>query len=305
MNFEINNKNILKFVIPCIMTMVFTSIFVMSDGIIVSKFINETALAAINLVFPITSLFLAIGLMFGTGTSAICSKLMGEGKIREAKEAMSLVLLTALLLGISFSIIIQLNIDPILGFLGTSEATYEYAYSYLKVLSCCYSILILQTIFQNIMIVSGHAFTYFKTMIISGITKIILGCILVGVLDFGITGIAYAVVIGFLIPVIVSSVVLKRKNEEGLSFVKPVFNLKIIMNSCGNGASEMVTNLATAVTTFLFNSAMLKLIGDNGVSAVTIILYIQFLLSSVFSGYSIGISPVIGFNYGSENVRES
>lgn len=301
MNFKINNKNILKFVMPCIMTMIFTSIFVMSDGIVASNFINETALAAINLVLPVTSLFLAIGLMFGSGISAICSKLLGEGKIRKAKESMSSILVVSFILGLIFTILIQFNIDNMLDFLGASEATYEYAYSYLSVISCFSAVLMMQTIFQSLMIVSGKAFTYFKTMIGTGITKILLSCLLVGVFNLGTVGLAIAGAVGYLIPVIVSFAILIKKNEDGLSLVKPVFDRKVILDTCANGSSEMVTNLAMAVTTFLFNSAMLKLIGDDGVSAVTIILYIQFLLSAVFLGYSIGISPVIGFNYGQKN----
>lgn len=303
MNFEINNKNILKFVVPCMMTMIFTSIFVMSDGIIASNFINETALAAINLVLPITSLFLAIGLMFGSGISAICSKFMGEGNISKARESMSLILLVAFILGIVFTIIIQFNIDNILQFLGTSSDTYEYAYSYLKVLSCFSGVLMIQTILQNLMIVAGKAFTYFKVMMASGIIKILSGCFLVGYVNLGITGIAFSCALGYLIPAIFSFVILLKKEENNLYIIKPKYDRKIITNACLNGSSEMVTNLATAITTFLFNSAMLKLIGDNGVSAVTIILYTQFLLSSIFMGYSIGIAPVIGFNYGKKDKK--
>ncbi len=301
MNFKINNKNILKFVLPCIMTMVFTSIFVMSDGIIVSNFINETALAAINIVFPVTSLFLAIGLMFGSGISAICSKLMGEGKSEKAKEAMSSVLIVAFILGLICTLIVQLNLPNILEFLGTSEETYDYAYSFLRVLSCFSSILILQTIFQSLMIVSGKAFTYFKTMIFSGITKVGLSLLLVGYLNLGITGLAISAAVGYFIPVLVSLITLLKKRDEELHLVKPVFDKKIILDSCANGSSEMVTNLSSAVTTFLFNYSMLKLVGDAGVSAVTAILYIQFLLCSIFLGYSIGIAPVIGFNYGKKD----
>lgn len=303
MNFEINNKNILKFVVPCMMTMVFTSIFVMSDGIIASNFINETALAAINLVLPITSFFLAIGLMFGSGINAICSKLMGEGKIKKAREAMSLILIVAFILGIFFTILIQFNISNILNFLGTSDETYPYAYSYLKVLSCFSGILMIQTILQNLMVIAGKAFTYFKIMMTSGILKIILGITLVNFLGFGIEGIAFACALGYFIPAFFSFLILLKKDKENLYIAKPSFDANILKNTCLNGSSEMVTNLATAITTFLFNYSMLKLIGDSGVSAVTIILYTQFLLSSIFMGYSIGIAPVIGYNYGKKDSK--
>ncbi|MFI3260907.1 MAG: cytidylate kinase family protein [bacterium] len=302
MNFEINKRNIFKFVLPCIMTMVFTSIFAMSDGIIASNFVNEKALAAINLVFPTTSLFLAVGLMFGTGSSAICSKLIGEGKSQVARETMTSIILVATTVGVIFTLLIQLNIESILTFLGTSNETYQYAYDYLKILSCFSSILILQTIFQNIMVVKGKAFVYFKSMIISGIVKITLGCILLGYYNVGIKGLAITTAIGYLIPTLVSLTVMFKKEKGTLYIVKPVLDSKIILSACINGSSEMVTNLASAVTTFLFNAAMIKLVGDIGVSAITIILYIQFFLSSIFLGYSIGIAPIIGYNYGKKDV---
>lgn len=307
MNFEINNKNILKFVLPCIMTMVFTSIFVMSDGLIVSNFINETALAAINLALPVTSLFLAIGLMFGSGISAICSRLIGQNKKEEARQAMSMILIVSFIIGVVLTILIQLNIESILKFLGTSNDTYDYAYSYLKVLSLGAPILIIQIVFQSLMVVSNNAFKYFKTMIVSGIIKILLGCLLVGYLNLGTTGLAIAVVVGFSIVGLVSFLTLLKVDADNLYLVKPTFKGEIIINTISNGASEMVTNLSTAITTFLFNLSMIKLVGDNGVSAVTIILYIQFLLSSIFMGYSIGIAPIIGYNYGrshSDNLRK-
>ncbi len=301
MNFEINEKNILKFTLPCIMTMIFTSIFVMSDGIIVSNYINETALAAINIVMPVTSLFLAVGLMFGAGSSAICSQLLGEGKIDKAKQTLSSVLVVSFIIGVIFTILTQLNMDSILNFLGASEDTIGYASSYLRVLSIFLSIIMIKTIFQSIMVVSGKAFLFFKAMIVSGILKVILSYLFVAVLNLGTTGLAFAGVFGYLIPVIVSIIALSKNNEQGLSLVKPKFDKKIILDSCYNGSSEMVTNMSSAVTTFLFNSAMLKLVGDSGVSAVTVILYIQFLLGSIFMGYAIGIAPLIGFNYGKKD----
>ncbi len=304
MNFEINNKNLLKFVLPCIMTMVFTSIFVMSDGVIVSNFINETALAAVNIVFPVTSLFLAVGLMFGSGISAICSKLMGEGRQKEANEAMSLIVVVTIILGIIFTILVQLNLDNILDFLGTSEDTYDYAYSFLRILSIFSGVLMLQMVFQSVMVVSGKAFLYFKTMICSGVIKVLTSLLLVAYFDLGMIGLAVACIIGYFIPVIVSLIALRRNSD--LKLVKPSMNKTTLLNACANGSSEMVTNLASALTTFLFNYSMLKLVGDAGVSAITIILYIQFLLTSIFMGYSLGVAPVIGFNFGkrdSSNLR--
>ncbi len=291
-------KNILKFTIPSMTTMIFIAIYVMADGIIVSNYINETALSAINLVLPITSFILAIGLMLGAGGTAICSKLLGENKNQKAKENLTLFVLTGIVLGIIATILVQVFVDPIIRALGVDEETYQYAYDYVKTISIFFSGLILQTIFLSIMASVRKSSLFLISMVVGGVSRIVLGYVLIEIVGLGIQGSAIAASCSYLIPSIVSIIYLLGRKNRILHFVKPKFDGKALIEAAINGSSEMVTNLSTAVTTFLFNQAMLTLVGNSGVAAITVILYIQFLLSSLFMGYAIGIAPLIGFSYG-------
>ena len=90
------------------------------------------------------------------------------------------------------------------------------------------------------------------------------------------------------------------RSQRTLRFQKPVFDFRVLWESSSNGFSEMISQIATAVTTFLFNIIMMKLLGENGVAAITIIIYTQFLLTTLYIGFSMGVAPIISYNYGSK-----
>lgn len=174
-----NTKNILKFILPSMSTMIFIAIYVMLDGIIASNCINETALSAINIVLPITSIVLALGLMLGAGGTAICSKLLGEGKIQKAKENLTLFVITGIILGIIATVITQIFLEKIIVVLGVNEQTYQYAYDYIKIISIFFSSLILQTMFQSIMVSVGKSIIFLISMVIGGVGRVVVAYILI------------------------------------------------------------------------------------------------------------------------------
>ncbi len=298
---EINLKNILKFTLPVIATMLFTSIYVMVDGVFVANFINATALSAVNIVFPIVSVVLAIGLMIGTGGSAIYSKLLGEGKNIEAREKFTLLNIFAFIMGLIVLVIVRLNLENIIYFLGGNEENFHYCFEYMNILLWFIPLLIFQVIFQTAFVSANKPIYSFAAMLLGGIANIVLDYLFMGIFNMGIEGAAIATGIGYAIPSIIGVIYFSTKSNKLIHFVKTKFELSSIMHACGNGASEMVTNLSTAITTFLFNAAMLRLVGTDGVSAITVILYSQFFLQAVFMGYSMGIAPIISYNYGEKN----
>ena len=179
--------------------------------------------------------------------------------------------------------------------------TFQYCKDYIGLLSWFFPVLVLQLIFQNAFVASNKAHISLIAMIIGGISNISLHVLFISVLDMGMKGSALAVGIGYSIPTVIGILYFIKKNNRILHFVKPKMDRKAILKACSNGSSEMVTNIATAITTFLFNSAMLRLAGNDGVAAVTVILYAQLLLNAVFMGYTLGIAPVISYNYGKMN----
>lgn len=122
-------------------------------------------------------------------------------------------------------------------------------------------------------------------------------------MGIGVSGAAIATVLGYAIPAVIG-IIFFCKKDRPLHFVKPKFDIDLLKNSCVNGSSEMVTQLSSAVTTFFYNLAMLEFLGESGVAAITIILYIQFLLSAAYIGFTSGVALKIGYNYGAQNKKE-
>ncbi len=295
-------KNVLTFTLPSISMMIFMSVYTMVDGIFVANLISTHALSAINIVLPMITVFIAVGTMLGTGGNAICARLLGAGKTQKAKEKLTLFCVTGLSIGILISILTQIFLQQILLSLGASEETYQYCYDYFVILSLFAPFAILQTIFENAMIASGRPQFALLALVLGGLTNIILDYVFIVYFDMGMQGVALATGLGFLLPTLMGVYFFStKKKQKTLHFVPFSLNIRSIFAACGNGSSEMVTHLATGVTTYLFNITMLKIAGSDGIAAITVVLYAQLLINTFFIGFSVGIAPVISFYFGAMN----
>lgn len=301
-NHDFKTFSLLKFALPSIVMMVFMSLYTIIDGIFVSRFVGSAALSAVNIVYPFYGLILAIGLMLATGGSAIIAKNLGENNQDEAKSHFTLFVITALVFALAVSALGILFIRPIVNLLGASELIQTECITYLGTLLLFAPACILQVLFQSYFITASKPHIGLILTILAGITNAVLDYILMGPLDLGIRGAALATSIGQLIPAVFGLLYFSFINKE-LHFVKPRFDFAAIKMACINGSSEMVSNLSTAVVTFLFNIIMMRLLGEDGVAAITIVLYGQFLFNALFLGFSIGVAPVISYNYGSQNIQ--
>ena len=288
---KITFKNVISFTMPTIIMMVFMSVYQMVDGVFISNIIGTNALSAVNIVFPVISFLIGVSIMLGTGGSAIIAKNLGEDKPDKARRQFTLIILTGIVVGIVTAAIGVIFIDPIVRILGATEAIYQYCIDYLFILCLAAPFAVLQMLFSCFFPAAGKPRLGLTVISIGGIANIILDYLFMAVLDMGIKGAALATSIGY---------ALSKKSL--LYFEKPELDFKMLLFTCANGSSEMVTNLANGVTTFLFNYMMMKFIGEDGVAAITVALYAQFLLSAVFMGYSNGIAPVISFNYGAQDI---
>ena len=298
-NFTI--KSLLKFTAPTTIMLVFMSLYQMVDGIFVSNVVGENALSALNIVYPIPSIILAISIMLATGGSAIVAKNMGEGKAKEAKQNFSLIIYTGILIGILCTIISLIFIEPILHGLGATELLYQYCYDYLYIMVLFCPITMLQLLFQTFFVTAGKPHLGLVLTVIGGVTNILLDYLFIIQLQMGVKGAAIGTCIGYTIPAVIGLMYFILKRNGTLYLVRPKLRLRMLAHTCINGSSEMVTNLAVAITTLLFNKIMLKYMGENGVAAITIVLYAQFLLTSIFIGFSSGVAPIISYNYGNRN----
>ncbi len=292
--------SLLRFAFPTIVMMIFMGLYTVVDTIFVAQFVNTDALSAINIVCPVINVTVGLGTMIAAGGNAIVSRKMGAGKHQEAKEDFTLLILTGAVIGLLILAGGTIWMEKLVYALGASDLLFPYCKDYLMVLFLFIPANILQTLFSNLFVTAGKPGLGFGLSVLAGMANIILDYVLIVPCGLGIQGAALGTGFGWLIPT-VAGLIYFAGCTGTLSFTRPQLKWTVIGESCFNGASEMVGQLATAVTTFLFNRAMMNLLGENGVAAITIIIYAQFLLNTLYIGYSMGIAPIIGFSYGNGN----
>ncbi len=292
---------LLAFAMPSTIMMVCMSLYTIVDGLFISNFAGTDALTASNIVFPIMCLFVASGVMFATGGAAVVATQIGEGQMGKAKRNLSLITLTSFLFSVVAAALILIFLDPVLRFLGATEALMPLCVSYIRIILLFAPAMSLQILFQSLLVVAGKPGLGLALTIGAGVVNIILDGLFMGVMDMGIAGAAWGTVVGYLIPALVG-LVFFFSNRKGLAFDRPTMLWRTIGKTMSNGSSEMVSNVSTSVTTLLFNLYMLRLVGPDGVAALTIVMYSQFFLSSVFMGFSMGVAPVLSFRYGSNDI---
>lgn len=295
-----NHISLLRFAAPTIIMMIFMGLYTIVDTIFVSQFVNTDALSALNIVCPVINITVGLGTMIATGGNAIVSRKMGAGNAQEAKEDFTLLIITGAIIGFTILLGGVICIDKIIYILGASDLLFPYCKNYLFILLLFIPANVLQTLFSNLFVTAGKPGLGFGLSFLAGIANIVLDYVFIVLCRLGIQGAALGTGFGYLIPTVVGLIYF-AKNSGSLSFVKPRLKWNVVKESCINGSSEMVSQLATAITTFLFNITMMNLLGENGVAAITIIIYSQFLLNTLYIGYSMGIAPIIGFNYGNKN----
>ena len=293
--------SLLRFALPTMVMMIFMSLYSIVDGIFISRLLGTNALSAANIVYPVISIVFAVGIMLSTGGSALIAKKLGEGKEREAREDFSFLTLVSFLFGIAILLIGNIFIEPIVRALGATDALLPYCVDYLSVSLLLAPAAMLQMMFQTFFVTAGKPLIGLMLTISGGVANMILDYLFMGPFNMGISGAALATGIGELIPAVIGLFYFLF-TRHSLYLTKPVVRFQVLKESCFNGSSEMVTNLSTAVVTYLFNITMLKFLGEPGVAAITIVLYGQFLFNALYMGFSMGVAPVISYNHGSQNL---
>ena len=300
---KVTMTSLIRYTMPTVVMMVFFSLYTIIDGMFISKFVGANALSATNIVYPVINILIGIGVMFATGGSAIVAKCMGEGKNQEAKENFTLITISAIIVGLVVEILSIIFIKDIIYALGSTDSLFYYCKEYLFYMVIFTPFIILKLYFDYFLVTAGVPKLGLISSIAGGIVNIVLDYVFIAQLNLGVKGAALATCIGYILPSFVGIVYFFNKKNV-LHFVKPKLKLKIVLRSCSNGISEMVTQLSSAVTTFLFNIAMIKLLGEDGVASITIMLYMQFLLNAAYLGFTSGVSPRISYNYGSQDEEQ-
>ncbi len=293
-------KNILKFAIPTIAMTVFMSFYTMVDGLFVSNLIGTNALSAINLTAPIIQLVTAISTMLATGGSAVIMKKMGNQKTQEAKEDFTFLILVNVVVGFIMCGLGYMLMEDIFAGMNLSSDVAGYCIEYLSRYLLFTVPILLMNNFTLYMIASEKATLSLICSVTGGILNMVLDYVFITKFDMGIRGAAIATGLGYSVTAIVGLFVFSQKKNL-LHFKKPVFRFKVLISAATNGCSEMATALVTGIITMMFNWTMLHYVGEDGVAAVTIIMYVLMFASSLYTGYSYGVAPMISFYYGEQN----
>lgn len=297
-------KKLLRFVLPSIVMMIFTSIYGVVDGLFVSNYVGKTAFAAVNLIMPFLMAISALGFMIGTGGSAIVAKTLGEGKKEQANEYFSMLVYLTLIGGIVLSALGILFSPLIARGLGADDALLTNCVLYARITLLSMPAFMLQNVFQSFFVTAEKPKLGLGVIVIAGVTNMVLDFLLVGVFQIGLAGAAFATVtsecIGGLFPILYFA----RKNSSLLKLGRTHFNGKIFLCACGNGSSELMTNLSSSIVNSLYNIQLMNLAGENGVAAFGTIMYVNFIFIAIFLGYSIGSAPLVSYHYGAGNHDE-
>ena len=301
-----NYKRLLRFTLPSIGMMIFASIYSVVDGFFVSNFAGKTPFAAINLIYPFLMIMSTVGLMFGTGGSAIVAKTFGEGKAERANEYFSLFVYITFGLGVVLAVLAIAFIRPIAELLGAEGEMLENAVVYSRIILLALPFNVLQLLFQSFFVTAERPKLGLAVTVSSGVTNMVLDAVLVILLpqQHKLAGAAVATAMSQVVGGAVPVVYFARKNSSILRLGKTRCDARALIQACTNGSSEFMSNISMSLVSMLYNIQLLKFAGEDGVAAYGVIMYVSMIFSAAFLGYSIGIAPVVGYHDGAQNHAE-
>ena len=297
-------SKLLRFVFPSIIMMVFTSIYGVVDGLFVSNFAGKTAFASINLVMPFVMILGGIGFMIGTGGTALVSKVLGEGKKEKANEIFTMMIIFTLLLGALLSVIGVISMPWVAEFLGATEEMMADCVLYGRIVTGFTVAFMLQNVFQSFLIAAEKPKLGLLATVLAGITNMALDAIFIIVFKWGVAGAAIATGLSQCVGGIFPLIYFLRKNSSLLRLTKTKLEIKPILNACGNGSSELMSNISSSVVSMIYNFQLMKYVGEDGVSAYGVLMYVQFIFVAIYIGYAIGCAPITGYHFGARNHNE-
>lgn len=293
-----------RFTLPSICMMLFTSVYLVIDGYFVSNFIGKTALAAVNMIYPVIMIIGSLGFMLGTGGSVLVAKTMGEGDDEKAKRLFTLIYLTSIVIGTLLTLPSFIFLDKIAYFLGARGELLDNSITYGRILLSTVVLFVVQMESQVFFITAEKPKLGLIMTVLSCGTNIVLDGVFCAILHLGVPGAAAATAVSQAIGGIIPLIYFTVKRNGRLYFTKTYFDKKALLKSASNGFSELLSNTSAAVIGMLFNAQLLRYVGENGVAAYSVLMYVSMVFVAIFIGFSGGVSPVVSYNYGAENEKE-
>ena len=298
-------RRLLQFTMPSILMMIFTSIYGTVDGFFVSNYAGKTAFAALNIIYPYLMILGGVGAMLGVGGSALVAKTLGEGDIPKARQYFTMMMLLMLLTSIFFTVVGIATLRPVAYIFGATDAMIDDVMTYGTICLIFNTALQAQYTFQSYLIVAEQPKLALTAVVAAGVTNMVLDFLFMAVFRMGIAGAALATGLSqFVAGVIPFLWFLSKRNTSVLRFCKTRLEWKPMVQACVNGSSEMMSSVSASVTGILYNWQLMKYAGEDGVAAYGVVMYAAFIFLGVFSGYSQGSSPIMGYHYGAQNHPE-
>ena len=295
---------LLKFTMPSIVMMIFTSIYGVVDGFFVSNYVGKTAFTAVNFIFPLLMILGSVGFMFGTGGSALVACTLGQRDEEGANRIFSLLIYVSLILGVLIAVVGILLLRPIAKLLGAEGQMLEDCVLYGRIILCALPAYVLQMEFQSFFVTAEKPKLGLMVTVASGVTNMVLDALLVGIFPMGLVGAALATAMSQAVGGLIPLLYFGRKNSSLLRLTRTRYDGKTLLKTCTNGSSELMSNVSMSLVSMLYNVQLLALAGENGVSAYGTMMYVNMIFLAIFIGYSIGTSPVVGFHLGAQNYDE-
>ena len=297
-------RRLLRYCLPSIIMMVFTSVYGVVDGFFVSNFAGKTPFAAVNFIMPILMILGCAGFMFGTGGSALIGMALGEGDNKKANNIFSLVVYSSIVCGVFLAIIGLVILRPVATLMGAEDEMLRQCLIYGGIFLAGLPFYILQYEFQCLFATADKHKLGMYVTIIAGCTNIVLDALFVAVFPWGVAGAAVATVISQIAGGIIPLVYFLRKNDSPLRLTKCSFDGTALLKTCTNGSSELMSNISASVVGMLFNVQLMKYAGENGVAAYGVLMYVSMIFQAIFLGYTVGTAPVVSYHYGADNKDE-
>ncbi len=297
-------KRLLRFTLPSIVMMIFTSIYGVVDGLFVSNFVGKTAFASVNFIMPFLMILGTVGFMLGTGGSAIVSKTLGEGDPERANRLFSLFIYVSVALGVVIAAAAFILVPSITRWLGADGEMLGGCVLYARIIIAAVPAFVLQMEFQSFFVTAERPQLGLYSTVVSGVANMVLDAAFMGLFRWGIAGAAIATAISQYIGALIPLVYFGRRNTSLLRLGRTRYDGGALLKACTNGSSELMSNISMSLVGMLYNVQLMKYAGQDGVSAYGVLMYVNMVFIAIFIGYSIGTAPVVGYHYGAQNHSE-
>lgn len=295
---------LLRYTLPSITMLIFTSVYGVVDGFFVSNFVGKTPFAAVNLIMPYLMILGCIGFMFGTGGSALIAKTMGEGRAEEANRIFSLIVYTSAACGAALAVLGFVFLPRAAALMGAEGQLLRDCVVYGAINLLALPFYVLQFEFQCLFAAAEKPKLGLGVTVTAGAANMVLDALFVGIFRWGLEGAAAATAVSQLVGGAAPLFYFARRNGSRLRLTRCGFDGRALRQACLNGSSELMSNVSMSLVSMLFNVQLMKYAGENGIAAYGVLMYVSMIFQAVFLGYSVGVAPVVSYHYGSENYGE-